>query len=255
MTGKLILVAPCLALLAACGGSSDGSATNPTASPTVLKTFGDGAGIARIQDGLVMNLMAADINNVTNNPDELIAIDDSGIRFLASNDYGDFYGGTVTVNGVAVDILFYEDFNGGVALGYLEGNGKNAAFAGGSQVSGIPSGSYTYNGTNFVGVRDGSAFEDGTFSMTVNFTSSTAALTGSTPTTTIGGSNISVNTSNGTFTGDTLTLTVSDGFETVTLPAAIHGNFHGAGATGVSGLYYDTYTSIPVLAGGIAGTR
>tara|TARA_B110000503_G_C7109045_1_gene397261 strand:+ start:284 stop:1078 length:795 start_codon:yes stop_codon:yes gene_type:complete len=264
MNAKLILAAPCLALLAACGGSNDGSATNPTTDPTtvptttdpvVLQTFGDGAGIARAkitQNGITMvaNVMGANIQSYS--PDPTGVIDPSGVNFSGSNAYGDFYTGTTTINGTQVNILFYEDSSQEVAGAYLVGNGENAAIVLGNEVSNIPSGSYSYTGTNVIGLRDGSYLEDGTFAMNVNFTSSTASLTGSTASSSIGGSGISVNSSDGTFTSNNLTLTeTASGLSTT---ATIHGNFHGSGATGVTGLYTDNATT-PTYAGAIAGTR
>lgn len=252
MDKKLLVVAPCLALLAACGGGG----TSPTQSPpVVLQTFGDGAGITRAevnQNGttIVANVMAANIQSYNTDPTGVI--DPNGVNYLSSNAYGDLYGGTTTINGTSVDVIYYEDNSGEVAIGYLEGNGANAALALGYKASSIPAGSYTYNGTNIIGYRDGSYFEDGTFAMNVNFNTGTASLTGSTNTSSIGGSGISVNSSEGTFSGNNLTLTeTTTGLSTT---ATIHGNFHGAGATGVTGLYSDN-GSTPTVAGAIAGKR
>ena len=284
MNKKLILAAPCVVMLAACGGSGDGSATNPlqsapaanptpsapaanptpsapvggnstTLQPVVLQTFNDGAGIARISvqnngETVIANVMAPNISSYTTDPTGVIDL--SGVNYVSSNSYGDLYAGTTTINGTTVDVVYYEDSSGQAAIGYLEGNGTNVALALGYEVSNIPSGSYTYTGTNIIGYRDGSNFEDGTFAMRVNFNTGTASLTGSTNTSAIGGSGISVNTSDGTFSGNNLTLTeTTSGFTTT---ATIHGNFHGAGATGVTGLYSDNGAT-PIVAGAIAGTR
>lgn len=243
-----------LALLAACGGSSDGSAANPTVSaPTVLKVFSDGAGIARVEatengTTLSANVMSADVQAYS--PDMLSAVDLSNVSFSSSNQYGSFYDGIITVNGLPAYLLIYQDDMGKVLLGYGETAYGNAAIAAGEKVSGIPTGTYVYNGTNVIGFRDGSYFEDGTFAMNVNFSTGTASLSGSTPNSTIGGTGISVNTSNGTFSGSNLTLSGNG----LTSTASIYGNFHGAGATGVTGLYADNGSN-PVIAGAIAGTR
>jgi hypothetical protein len=266
MNTKLILIAPCLAMLAACGGSSDGSAANPVQSPpnttaptqvteSVLQTFGDGAGVARATitesgETYVINLMAPDIQS--NSGDASAVFDPNGIYFVQSNNYGDFYAGRTTVNGTLIDVIIYEDNSQDVAAVYAESSGANVLGALGPEVSNIPSGSYTYAGTNIIGFRDGSYSEDGTFAMNVNFTSKAAQLTGSTASSTIGGSGISINTSDGTFTGNNLTLTESSSGLSTT--ATIHGNFHGSGATGVTGLYSDN-ASTPTIAGVIVGTR
>lgn len=262
---KLIATMPVLAVLAACGGGGTGNSsvgpTNPTvaapvvAAPVVLQTFGDGAGIARAeitQNGttVVANVMGANIQSYSTDPTGVI--DPSGVNYTGSNAYGDFYSGTTTINGTTVNVLYYEDSSQEVAGAYLVGNGENAALVLGNKVSNIPSGSYSYTGTNVIGLRDGSYLEDGTFAMNVNFDSGLASITGSTASSSMGGSGISVNSSNGTFTSNTLTLTeTASGLSTT---ATIHGNFHGSGATGVTGLYTDN-AATPTYAGAIAGKR
>ena len=197
---------------------------------------------------MVTNVMAANIQSYNTDPTGVI--DPAGVTYSGSNAYGDYYAGTTTLNGVPVNVVFYEDNSGQVFIGYLEGNGQNVALAGGYKVSNIPTGTYNYAGTNIIGFRDGSYFEEGTFAMGVDFANGTASLTGSTASSTIGGSGISVNTSNGTFEGNNLTLSGNG----VSTTASIYGNFHGNGATGVTGLYADN-GSTPIVAGAIAGTR
>lgn len=255
---KLLLMTSALGLLAACGGSSSGGAVNPTTPPpsaTVLRSFTDGSGVARAEyteDGVnyVANVIGPDIANYLPTPGGVV--DSSDVQLSGSNQYGNFYTGQASVNGVVVDVLIYQDNTGQVEAGYAETSGFNAAYAGGQRVSNIPAGSHTYAGTNIIGARDGSYFESGTFAMNVDFSNGTAAITGSTPTSSIGGSNIAVNTSNGTFTGNNLTLT--DTLNNVSFGANIDGNFHGNGATGVTGIYTDSGSN-PVVAGAIAGTR
>lgn len=254
-----VLSLSAIALLTACGGSGDGSSSNPVAAPpTVLSTFGDGAGVARAtatENGVTVvgHIMAADIGNYE--LDYSVAFDASGLSFQGSNAYGNSYDGYVTVNGSPLYLWIFEDNSGEVVMAYAANQYENRALVGGELVSNIPSGTYIYNGTNVIGLRDGSYFEDGTFAMNVNFTAGTASLTGSTASSTIGGTGIAVNTSTGNFSGTNLTLSANDGVNTYNLPAAIHGSFHGNGATAVTGLYYDTFSSTPVIAGGVVGTR
>ena len=255
---KKLMIIPAILTVAACGGGGGGGETsvtngrsNPT--PTVLKTFGDGAGIARAEittngQTVSANVMAGDINNYNTDPTGVI--DPSSVNYSGSNQYGDFYAGTTTLNGITVDVVYYEDDAGETFIGYLEGNGTNAALAGGYKVSNIPSGTYNYAGTNIIGFRDGSYFEEGTFAMAVDFTNGTAGLTGSTNSSTISGQGIQVNTANGTFSSNNLTLSGNG----LSSSASIYGNFHGSGATGVTGLYADN-GNVPVVAGAIAGRR
>jgi hypothetical protein len=235
--------------LAGCGGGGGGSsATLPKL--TTLSVFGDGAGVARAeQDGITMHIMTGDIQNQSlDGPD--IAVDLSNLSSSGSNQYGEFYSGLVTINGVPVNLDVYASDRGESFIMYGFSGNVDALAAFGSKVSNIPTGSYQYLGTNIIGARAGGFAEVGTFGMTVNFSSGTAAITGTTARTAISGTGLSVNNSNGTFTGNNLTLTVN-GQSTA---ATIHGHFHGNGAVGISGIYHDN-AAIPVYAGAIAGSR
>ena len=242
------------AMLAACGGGSSGTSNNPTIQPTVLKTFTDGAGVARVsltQNNLPMtfNVMGADIQNYSVDPTAVADI--SNMTYTSSNQYGDLYSGPVTSNGVTINAIAFVDSSSGAVVVYGQNAYANALAVGGETVSNIPSGVFTYNGTNFIGYRDGSYFEDGTFAMGVDFSNGTGNITGNTPNSTMGGT-ISVNASNGTFSGNNLALT--DTFNNLSTTGSINGNFHNAGATGVSGIYYDNGPN-PVVAGAIVGSR
>ena len=109
-------------LLTACGGSGDGSSSNPVAPPpTVLSTFGDGAGVARAtatENGLslVAHVMAADIQNFA--LDYSVAFDTSGVTYQGSNAYGNSYDGYVTANGVQLYLWVFEDNTGEVVMAY-----------------------------------------------------------------------------------------------------------------------------------------
>ena len=233
-------------------------------SAIVLDEFGDGGGIARVSttsDGqtIVQTLIASDIvvgtNEINANGLPQTAVDLAGLTFNRSNQYGDFYSGNITINGITTFVDVYEDSRTNVfAIGGLQ-EGEVYASLLGDAPSNIPSGSFIYNGTNFTSYRNGDFPEVGTFTMNVDFTAGTAALSGSTDTTAIGGTGIVVNTSNGTFTdGPNTVLTFTDsGFQT-TYDALIDGSFHGSGATGVTGIYTDAGVT-PEIVGLIAGSR
>lgn len=249
-----MLATTAILALTACGGGSSAVSNSPTIQPTVLKTFIDGAGVARVsltQNNLPMtfNIMGADIQN--NQVDPTSVADISNMTYASSNQYGDFYAGPITANGVIVNAIAFGDYSSGTVVVYGQSANENALAVGGGTVSNIPSGVYTYNGTNFIGYRDGSYFEDGTFAMGVDFSNGNGNITGSTTNSTIGGS-IVVNSSNGTFSGSNLTLT--DTFNNIRTTGSINGNFHNSGATGVSGIYYDNGSN-PFVAGAIAGRR
>lgn len=250
MKKKLILLVTCLAFLAGCTSSIDDSASNPI----VLQTFGDDAGIARAtitEDGITKVAIVTEGNIVLYSPDPTDLIDSNGLVITSSNAYGDFYGGTLTINDTLFNVVYYEDSTQQVAGAYLVGSSEGSAIVYGNEVSNIPSGSYSYTGTNIVGLRDGSYIEYGTFIMGVNFTSSTASLSATTENSSIVGE-ISINSSDGTFTSNNLNWneTISNNSGTAT----INGNFHGSGATGVTGMYTDNEAT-PTYTGAIIGTR
>jgi hypothetical protein len=252
--------------LSACGGSSDGSAVNPTQPPspsvpadraTVLETFDDGSGVLRsvttadgftfVINGITPSVQAA-VNSI--NSGAPATVDLINEQFSSSNAYGEFYTGQIIVNGEVVNGVGYADYNGIVSIVYLEGIDGTVLAAGGEKVSNIPSGTYIYNGTNVIGNRDGSYAEQGTFAMGVDFNTGQASINGSTATSTIESSNISVNNSNGTFSSNNVTI----GINGTPTPGTISGNFHGNEAIGVTGVYHDNGGN-PVVAGAIAGTR
>jgi hypothetical protein len=251
--------------LSACGGSSDGSAVNPvqpptpapTQSATVLETFSDGSGVLRqvqVNDGLtfVSNAMAGDIQAAANfiNSGQIGAVDIVGGALVASNEFGNFFEGTLNINGQLVAVTIFVDYNNIASIAYASDGFQNVLLAGGYEASNIPSGTYTYRGTNVIGTRDGAYAETGTFTMAVNFDAGQAAISGGTPSSLISGSNIAVNNSNGTFSSNNIALDVGAG----PIQGTINGNFHGAGAVGVTGIYHENAPN-PLLAGAIAGTR
>jgi len=246
---RLIATVSAVGLLAACGGGDGTSATLPKI--TTLSVFSDGAGVARYEDAdVTLTAMAPNIQSVQPSGDD-VAVDTSRLKFQGSYQYSDLYAGTLTVNGTPVNAEVYLD-NGGEALVILAYDGQTGVLAaGGSKVSNIPSGEYTYLGTNGLGVRSTGVKYIGTFSMSVNFTNGTAAISGSTNNSLFGGSGIAVNNATGTFQGSNLNLKV-EGYDPMT--ASIYGNFHGNGATSVSGIYHDN-NSNPIFAGAIAGSR
>ena len=264
MKCKALSVGFLLSSLAACGGSSSGSAVNPVSPPpnnsssaTVIETFDDGSGVARTQtttDGVtvVLNAMGPDIQSAVNaiNSGQSGDVNFTNETFVESNAYGDFFTADFLVNGEPVSVVLYLDANDIVTIAYGESADSNFLITGGERVTNIPSGTFTYAGTNVIGNRDGSYAEQGTFSMNVDFNARQASISGSTPSSTISGTNIAVNNSNGTFSSNAIVL----GIDGVPYQGTINGNFHGNGAVGVTGIYHENAGN-PVVAGAIAGTR
>jgi hypothetical protein len=225
---------------------------------TLLSVFRDGSGVAQTKvtvDGQVYTGVAL-VQNVQAYVRDFALLPNFAEGGLSneveagSNAYGTFYTATADINGTPIDLVFYQSDAGDLQFTIAD-DGLNLDFdANGPRVSNIPSGTYTYVGTNALVARNGSGAEDGTFTMTVDFDRRVAAINASTPSSSLSGSGIAVNTSNGTLSGSNLDLSV-DGASS---KATINGNFHGDGATGVTGIYHDNAPN-PSVAGLIAGTR
>ena len=253
-----ILVAVTMSLVG-CGGAAQ-TISSPAPVATTLSVFGDGSGVARMTstssgESGTFSVMAANIqtgvNNVNNNGDSISAVDLSNVTYHSSNAYGKYFTGSATINGIAVNVESYESFSGEVGIAYIVSANANLVMVGGTTATNIPTGSYTYNGTNIIGNRDGSYAEQGTFAMSVDFSNSTAAISGSTASSTFGGTGISINTSTGNFADTGIAMTVNGG---ASVPASISGQFNGNGATGVTGIYHDNSNN-PLTVGMFAGER
>lgn len=258
---QAITLVPVLMAIAACSGGG-GSDTN-TVSTKLLSEFADSAGVIRARsDDAVLTMMVpeaqyiVDQGDIPLDPTDEALLDD--LTYVGSNEYGDFYQGQIDVDGTMVDVYLYADADTDVGGALAEAEGTSILFAGGENPSNLPSGTYTYRGTNVIGYRDLSGMEDGTFTMTVDFTNKTASLNGTTNGSATGGqgtfvrgSNIDVNTRDGTFASNDIEvgLTGDPGAS-----ASIDGSFHGEGARGVTGIYHDNQP-IPDVAGAIVGNR
>ena len=126
--------------------------------------------------------------------------------------------------------------------------------AAGKEVSNIPAGNMdlSFGGLNNV-LKNGDV-EAGGFTMTVNFSdASVKTLSATTNTSAVTGSDIPITIDDGAFTGD-VTLS-GQFFGGGSISGKINGNFHGDGATGVTGIYYDTQGPATDYFGAIAGSR
>ena len=130
-------------------------------------------------------------------------------------------------------------------------------FAAGTEVSNIPTlGEFNYEGANFIAISDQADEEIdgdyGSFNATVDFAAGKGSINsgfGNDPFYIDG--DFTVDTATGIFVGDDLELIVEDQLaDTVT----IHGNFHGAGAAGMTGIYTPNVAE-PNFIGAIAGTQ
>jgi hypothetical protein len=261
MKTKAILLLSAAGFLAACGGGSSGVSNNPTSfnslpnqELTTIISNQDGSGVAsayRLGNSYVIyanQLADLDLNAQTNiDPNNLTVLEEGA-------DYA-FLEGSYVSNGNEKYLFVYAK-QIGTDETLIAGLARNANAPGGEivqaygdVVSGqVPVGDVTYRGYNLVTATDQTQIDSGTFTMRVNFQNNTGSLSGSGEISFVDATSIAVNSSNGTFSSDAVRLGYIDGEST---SGFLRGNFHGNGATGVTGIYGNTgeLTVVGVIAG------
>ena len=253
-----------LIFLASCGGS--GVTTNVTDGPqqTSLATFTDGFSVVRRVDTGSSLASAATVNTVstarvptTEIPDDdpfKIAVSD--LTLLTTTANGKIYTGNVTLNGDVYSVrMFTEDNSSTQLLSALNtADSKKWTIVSGDAPSNLPSGMATYAGQNLISNTDNTNPGGGSFTMSVDFANNSGSLSAiSTAASSSLSGSFNIDPSTGYFSGNNLTLT-APALSGGTSNAIIYGSFHGNGATGVSGLYYDD-AAAPLVNGAIIGTK
>lgn len=236
------------------------SACQPSATDgyETVETFADGYGVVRSSgeiDGMELSSVAIgpeaasfDGKSIDDTPP--INLDQNSVTVTGSDANGVYYSATGSAGSDNLSITYYLTNNGDATVLYgVSSSGDSALSTGGTLASDIPiSGTSTFRGAMAVGDRRTGAFaETGTFTMSVNFGTDTAAIQGNTTNSSLSGTGISLN-SRGEMDGGDLTLEVNG----VTYDATLYGNVHGAGATSVSGVFHDI-ASNPEYGGAFAG--
>ena len=240
---NMLLATTAVLALAACGGGGDGTAANPTQPPPTTTTTlwesprGTGAGLVRASNsernyiGLVAD---------TENPG---SIRTSEIIEVISENAFDF--GSVSAeyvvrfsDGEVANILgtFYDE----AAIYANISETRSITAAGGSQVTNMPIGDYSYRGVAEAWyVRDGVDYSEfGSFDLNANFGNRTATLVADTDFSRYSASGMSIN-NNGEITGSNgiYTTYFNDGTTVAdTNNIDFFGTLHGSGATHVSGI-------------------
>lgn len=248
--------------LAACGGSSTSSSMNfvDIDNQNIAKTFADGSGILRVKataDGVTdtSSIFAPNYRTYNTNTGILpVDVDAAGVEVISFSDgftqYGEYGQVNYRYNGSLNTMFIYvtDSEDAGVIL--VEGPLAHAASSFGPEIISLPNGSFTYRGDIFTKSRSETGIEEGTFFLIANFTTRTATIEAQTATTQLSGTNLLIN-STGEISGANLTMSVPGQTST---SAGLEGNFHGQGARGVSGIYYNN-SSNPTHIGAFAGTR
>lgn len=237
-----------VAALAGCGGSNDGSATNPITEVndglTILKTYSDGSGFVGFRQTVngtqySGTILGGDVATTsyasfgTANLDNVVSIQ--------STAKGEYSSAIATIDNVQRQVYVYEANNGEAS--YMVGDSCIGPCIGayGVAPTDIPSGTWVYSG-DFIALGEGGNLSDsetGTFTMSANFTSETADFSASSPNGKLvfSSNNATINTSTGTFNGTGSAISPgSAGGSGNEWDIDLYGSFHGAGATSVSGV-------------------
>ncbi|WP_152594013.1 hypothetical protein [Thalassobacter stenotrophicus] len=257
-----VIVVP-LTVLSACGSTTSSITSGP--QQVSLASFADGFSVVRRVDTNSNLASAATVSSVSTArvpttviPDEdPFEIQVSQLELRLETASGKVYASdTLVLNGDTYDVkMFLEDDSSTQLISALNtSDNKKWTIVSGDAPSNLPTGIATYSGQNLIATTDNSVSGGGTFTMSVNFHEDSGSLiaTSTTANSTLTG-NFTVDPSTGYFSGDNLTLN-APALSGGTSNAIIYGSFHGSGASGVSGLYYDD-ASAPLMNGAIIGTK
>jgi len=244
------------------GGGSSSSVSGSANSVSIVKTFSDGAGVARAQeidpdDGSIANvvIIAPQIANIEAAFNR-VATDGSLETFTneSATPLGNgmfLFTGQSTFDGAAVDVralIDDTDDDNGVFL--ISNNNFNTGFASGIPLVGTPVGNHTFTGPMSMGPRGVVASQElGSFNLIANFNANSYNFSGTTANNSLAGSG-SFDLQAGTFTSESFTATTNG----TVRGATVHGLLHGNGATAVSGVFHTNENS-PTHAGGFYGRR
>ena len=231
----MVLLASAL-FLTACGGG--GTVSNPL-SVTNIQTYSSGARFVRINDA---NYSAVAV--VANGVDPVGYVNVTQVSTVSQSQNADgSYTGTYNIRLATGDTVtatgtFYTANDGRMYI-VSSGGTVRAAVVDGTSASNLPTGTYNYAGQAYAEYTRGSSVyysTSGSFTMSADFTNNSASLSASAGNATYNHTGLaiasdgSISGSNGTFR----TYNVDSSLYS-TNNVDFHGNFHGSGATHVSG--------------------
>jgi hypothetical protein len=256
MRVKLLSSIIALALLAACGGGGGSG----VATYSAMKVFSNGDGVGRgvANDGTKLVFIAPDLAAVITSANSatgqsVLDVQPSDIpvvQRLSSN--ANLRQGAVIVEGIATNVTIVEDDGGDASLILFDiPNLASLGMAGGSALTGNPTGSHAYNGTMSMGVRSsgGAGQQLGAFSMSAHFNTETYSFVGTTQSHSLTGTGL-IDIPSGRFSSNSMNATT---FGT-SRGATMYGELHGNSANSVSGIFH-TNESSATYSGGFVGTK
>jgi len=262
------VIATCFALTG-CGSSS----TNTPVTET-LASFPNGAGVLRKDmvdpnagtQGNTTKVLAyvPDLSKWVNDfsYSDVTSIANHNIPLLQNNFLGsdvDYYfdaGTDVTILGDNYNFVVLKVASSPIYLtGGYDANSQLIGVAFGPKPTNLPSGNFSYTGYHGITTNLTNAGSSGLFTLNVNFSNGTGSYAANTTTLGITGlnGNITLDNTTGELSGTNLVLSGSlGGLDLTGKTATLVGNFHGDGATDVSGIFF---TDNLDFAGGFLGNR
>ena len=254
MNKKLVLAAPCLAMLAACGGSSTGAVSFQT-----LSVLPNGDGVARgiTSTGAEALIYSPEISSVVSaanaaGSSDIANVTASDFPVTSSSGNVRVRSGTMTSDGTTMNVTAVEDLRtteAAVVFFEMPAGYNDVTIVTGTAYSNAPSGTYTYSGTQMTTANNGLApGSTGSFTMSANFAQENFQYSGSSGGVGVSGSGV-LDTANGRFATSNLSITSGGSTNSGTM----HGLMHGSGATSTSGIFHTSGSS--PLTGAFVGSR
>ena len=263
-----LLVTTAVLVLAACGGSGDGTATNPTQPPPTeadklkVNTRNHISGKKvfmgnEIDDGVVRRYVSIvdseEILDFIYTGDENRAVNVTRDSFFANNLYGVFREIHFTVGGNSYKSIIYVDEQSSesvTAIGTFVDTQPNIVTEG-ARLTSVPTGQFEYRG-GLIQSNSVNSFNSGSFSLLADFAAATVDFTANTAVHNISASEVPINLSSGTFSSNSLNIRSDILISNPSYSGQIDGTFTGKDASGVVGVYSTTGGE---LIGGFAGVR
>lgn len=258
MNKKLIIVAPGLAFLAACGGGSTGSVSFQTLS---LANHQEGLARGITDTGEEALIYSPQINEFVTaanaaNSSDIANVTASDFPVTSINGNVRIRSGTMSSDGITLNVTTVEDLRTtDAAAVFIEMPARfnDISMVTGTAYSNAPSGTYTYNGTQTLTGHQRIAPEIiGNFSMTADFAQENFQYNGSSGRWNVSGSGV-LDTVNGRFASSDLVISSESQFSSFSYTADMHGLMHGNGANAVSGIFH-TGGSSPIT-GAFVGSK
>ena len=250
---KKFILLGCVCGLSACGGGGGIDASYKT-----LKVFSDSAGVAvgTGSDGSKalalmpeISAIVTEINTTSDTSDTELKLEDFPI--VGSTESSTIRQGALTENGVTQNFLIYDiDGEQGFGLITLPEYGMKYLLVSGSELTGNPSGTFTYRGDQIVEAWQSGAFREfGTVTIGANFDTNSFTYSGETANSSLAGTGV-LEVDQGRFTDIDATLTVSGRSYETTVHGLVNGNLAET-ATGV----FHTNDSTPDYVGAFVAKK